>query len=61
VDEKAWNVLQDTLRNEYNGLLVSVGMRTKWNEEMVGTAYGAVAHSAYHLGAIRQRLPPGKA
>lgn len=61
VDEKAWTVLQDTLRSEYNALLVSVGMRTKWNEEMVGTAYGAVAHSAYHLGAIRQRLPPGKA
>ena len=61
VDERVWSALRDALRSEYNALLVSVGMRTKWNEEMVGTAYGAVAHSAYHLGAIRQRIPPGKA
>lgn len=61
VDERVWNALREALRSEYNALLVSVGMRMKWNEEMVGTAYGAIAHSAYHLGAIRQRIPPGKA
>ena len=61
VDERVWSSLREALRSEYNALLVSVGMRTRWNEEMVGTAYGAVAHSAYHLGAIRQRLLPGKA
>jgi hypothetical protein len=31
-------------------------MRSTWDEDAIGTAFGAIAHTAYHLGAIRQRL-----
>jgi hypothetical protein len=27
-----------------------------WDEDALGVALGAIAYSAYHLGAIRQRI-----
>lgn len=58
VDDAAWTALRADLRRAYADLLVAVGMRTVWDEDALGTAFGAAAHTAYHLGAIRQRLPP---
>ena len=58
VDHAAWVALRDALRQAYQDLLVAVGTRTEWDEDAVGTAFGAIAHTAYHLGAIRQRLEP---
>jgi hypothetical protein len=56
VDETAWRELQATLRRGYETLVVEIGTRVKWDEEALGGAIGAIAHVAYHLGALRQRL-----
>jgi hypothetical protein len=58
VDEAAWVTLRSGLRRAYENLLVAVEMRASWDEDALGVAVGAVAHTAYHLGAIRQRLTP---
>ena len=58
VDEAAWLALQAELRREYDSFVVAVLSHTTWDEEAVGIAFGAIAHAAYHLGAIRQRLTP---
>ncbi|HVH66707.1 MAG TPA: DinB family protein [Gemmatimonadales bacterium] len=58
VEDAAWAALRAELRREYESLRVAVEMRVVWDEEALGTACGAIAHTAYHLGAIRQRLSP---
>ena len=61
VDDAAWAALRAELQREYENLWIAVETRTAWDEEALGMAVGAIAHTAYHLGAIRQRLaPPGK-
>jgi hypothetical protein len=56
VDDAAWAALRASLRRAYEELVVAVGMRSTWDEDATGTAFGAIAHTAYHLGAIRQRM-----
>ncbi len=58
VDEAAWAALRARLREEYDRLVVAVEMHARWDEDALGVAIGALAHTAYHLGAIRQRLAP---
>jgi hypothetical protein len=58
VDEAGWVTLRTGLRREYESLLVAVETHAAWDEDALGVAIGAVAHTAYHLGAIRQRLAP---
>lgn len=56
VDDAGWADLQARLRREYDALTVTVLTQAVWDEEALGGAIGAIAHTAYHLGAIRQRL-----
>ena len=56
VDQAEWTALRARLRDEYRKLLRAVETRALWDEDALGIAMGAVAHTAYHLGAIRQRL-----
>src|SRR5256885_841164 len=56
VDDGDWAALRARLRDEYERLLVAVETHAEWDEDALGVAIGAVAHTAYHLGAIRQRL-----
>src|SRR5438094_4432320 len=58
VDDRGWADLQVRLRGEYESLLVAVEPHTVWDEDALGVAMGAIAHAAYHRGAIRQRLAP---
>jgi hypothetical protein len=58
VDEAEWTALRAGLRDEYDRLLVAVETHALWDEDALGTAMGAIAHTTYHLGAIRQRLAP---
>jgi hypothetical protein len=58
VDEAGWADLRARLRREYDSLYVAVEMHAVWDEDALGVAIGAIAHAAYHLGAIRQRLAP---
>ncbi len=55
VDDREWTALKADLRRAYDGLLVAVGRCQRWDEDSLGIAFGGIAHSAYHLGAIRQR------
>jgi hypothetical protein len=57
VDESAWVHLQAGVRRAYETFRIAVETRGTWDEDALGVAFGAVAHAAYHLGAIRQRLP----
>lgn len=58
VDDAAWIALRAELRREYESLLVAVLSHTMWDEDALGVAFGAIAHTAYHLGAMRQRFTP---
>ena len=58
VDDAAWTALRERVTHEYEKLLAAIMAHSDWDEEAVGVAMGAVAHAAYHLGAIRQRLRP---
>jgi len=61
VDDTGWADVRARLRREYDGLLVAVETHARWDEDALGVAIGAIAHAAYHLGAIRQRLTPPSA
>lgn len=56
VDDAAWATLQDDLATRYEALRGTVKEQDVSNEEAFGGAMAAVAHLAYHLGAIRQKL-----
>ncbi len=58
VDDAAWLALRAELQRAYKSMLVAVSSHATWGEDALGVAFGAIAHTAYHLGAIRQRLPP---
>lgn len=58
VDDAEWTALRAGLRGAYESLVVAVSSQRTWDEDAVGTAFGAIAHAAYHLGAMRQRLAP---
>jgi hypothetical protein len=58
VDDAAWFALRAGLRRAYESLLVAVSTHTTWGEDALGVAFGAISHTAYHLGAMRQRLTP---
>lgn len=51
-----WQDLVDRLRATYEGLKDFIATNELWNEQMVGGAFGIVAHTGYHLGEIRQAL-----
>ena len=56
VDDAEWAAVRARLREQYETLLVAVETHARWDEDALGVASGAIAHTAYHLGAIRQRL-----
>ncbi|MGE6260758.1 hypothetical protein ACQKCU_23250 [Heyndrickxia sporothermodurans] len=55
VDEQQWNRIREGLRNEYLTLLESIDA-IEWNELLANEVLSSLAHSVYHLGAIRQML-----
>jgi len=58
VDDAAWLALRAGLQRAYESMLVAVSSHRTWDEDALGVAFGAIAHTTYHLGAIRQRLTP---
>jgi hypothetical protein len=54
VNEARWNALRDQLRHESEMWQRAVSQRTKWDDVTAAGALASVAHTAYHLGAIRQ-------
>jgi hypothetical protein len=61
VDEREWSALRAALRREYEAILTTIQSHGHWDENAIGGAAGAIAHVAYHLGAIRQRVAVARA
>ncbi len=57
VDEAGWQAIQTELRTNYERIQELVKSTPAWSSEYeIGGAMGLIAHTAYHLGEIRQAL-----
>lgn len=56
VSESQWQTLRDALRHEYHTWRDDVAARTDWGDLAASNGLAIAAHTAYHLGAIRQIL-----
>lgn len=56
VTDGEWNQLRAALRSEYGRMQDLVRSNPVWNEMTIGGCIATIAHSAYHLGEIRQAL-----
>lgn len=56
VEDAEWRRMQEQIRERYQTLRKTIESSATGDEEAFGAAVGAVAHMAYHLGAIRQKL-----
>jgi hypothetical protein len=54
VNDAEWDALRQTVRKSYENVLRCLATIDDWTEDRTGMAIGMVAHTAYHLGAIRQ-------
>ncbi len=54
VDEEEWDTLKAGMHNSYENVLRCLAGVAEWNRKKIGEAIAIVAHTAYHLGAIRQ-------
>ena len=57
VNDSEWQAIQSELRQSYTSIQELVKTTPAWpSEREIGGAIGVVAHTAYHLGEIRQAL-----
>jgi len=56
VDSADWNVLKQELRRTYQTLIEYLRAVAVWGEDEIDVSMAIVAHTAYHLGAIRQLI-----
>ena len=56
VTDDQWGALRDGLRSEADKWRKVVAARTDWDDLGAAAALSTAAHTAYHLGAIRQVL-----
>ncbi|MDQ3711249.1 MAG: DinB family protein [Acidobacteriota bacterium] len=56
VNESEWNVLKESVKRDYKKTMESFQAIENWNDDNIGEAIAILAHTAYHLGAIRQIL-----
>jgi len=56
VTEDEWRALCGGLRREADNWQKTVAARTSWDDMSAAAGLSTVAHTAYHLGAIRQIL-----
>ena len=54
VNEAEWKALLESVKTSYENTLRCLVSVEDWTEDRTGMAIGMVAHTAYHLGAIRQ-------
>ena len=63
VSEDQWRALRDGLRHEADRWRKVVATRANWDDMSAAAALSTAAHTAYHVGAIRQilaALKPGQ-
>jgi hypothetical protein len=57
VNADEWQIIQTELRHSYANIQDLVKTTPTWpSEREIGGAMGVIAHTAYHLGEIRQAL-----
>lgn len=56
VDEDAWGALRQQFRGQYEAFRRTVAGEPAGGGESFSTILGAVAHAAYHLGAVKQAV-----
>ena len=56
VTEDQWRTLRESLRKKAETWQKAVAVRTEWDDINAAGALSTIAHTAYHLGAIRQIL-----
>jgi hypothetical protein len=56
VDEAAWRALRDDVRAAYEAVMADIEANSTWPEPRLAAAMTLLAHCAYHVGEIRQRL-----
>lgn len=54
VSDEEWKNLRDAVKKSHENVLQTFAEIETWNTDNIGDAVAIVAHSAYHLGAIRQ-------
>lgn len=54
VNETEWNALRDAVKKSYENVLRTIAGIETWDGSNVGDPIAIIAHTAYHLGAIRQ-------
>jgi len=55
VSDAEWAALKNQLEADYRALLDAIEQHALSNEEALGGSIGAIAHTAYHLAAIRHK------
>jgi hypothetical protein len=60
VSADEWQALRDKLRQAADRWRQAVAARTDWNDVAAAGAISSAAHTAYHLGAIRQIIAAQK-
>lgn len=53
VERSQWENLKKSLVDEYEATMTALEAVPDWNDDAVSAALSMLAHSAYHLGAIR--------
>jgi hypothetical protein len=61
VDDEAWKRLKEEIRIGHGDLRRAIESQGVSSAEAMGSAVAAVAHAAYHLGAIRQKVVAARA
>jgi len=56
VNADEWKSIQDELRTSYGQVLELINETTQWTDDEIGGILAVLAHTAYHLGEIRQAL-----
>jgi hypothetical protein len=60
VADDQWRILRDNLRKQADTWQKAVAVRAEWDDTSAAGALSTIAHTAYHLGAIRQLLGRAK-
>jgi hypothetical protein len=57
MNQSEWELIQLELRNSYERMKQLINETPAWTSEVeIGGAMAVIAHTAYHLGEIRQAL-----
>jgi hypothetical protein len=54
VTEDEWDLLRENISKIYRKVSETFEANEEWNLDTITVAMGILAHTAYHLGAIRQ-------